>query len=375
MTRRTAGGGTLREHLTARIAREGPLSFADYMQVALYDPSHGYYASAPAEPDGYFTSVTVHPGLFGAMLGRHITDVWQALDRPNPFRIVELGAADGSLARQMLAVAPHHPWAATVEYIGVEISAARRARAAAAAPGARFVAALAAIPPGPAMAAISNEFFDALPVRALRRAATGWVEERVGLAEPDFTFVDAPAPPDAIAYAERYATAMPLNGRFEMRTEVANVYARLASLAGRCIVTTIDYGGTAADVHGPRLAAGTLLAYRRHTASEAALNTPGDMDLTAHVNFTELHEAGAAAGFASAALTTQAEFLAALGIGEYLQHLQQRPDTTPASYARAREAVFQLVAPTDLGRFRVLVQARGARLDGLRGLTQARPHL
>ena len=133
-------------------------------------------------------------------------------------------------------------------------------------------------------------------------------------------------------------------------------------------MTSIDYGGLAAEVHSPRFSRGTLLAYRQHRASEDVLADPGDSDLTAHVNFSELIDAGSCAGATTAHVSTQADFLTALGIGEHLPAVQRRPDLSVADYTREREAVFQLVSPTDLGRFRVLVQARDVVIDRLRGL-------
>ena len=156
-----------------------------------------------------------------------------------------------------------------------------------------------------------------------------------------------------------------------MREGVADIYAHVRRIARRWIMTSIDYGGLAADVHGPRFRRGTLLAYRQHRASEDVLADPGSSDLTAHVNFSELIDAGTRAGATAAHLGTQGDFLTALGIGEHLPAVQRRPNLSVADYTREREAVFQLVSPTDLGRFRVLVQAHDAAIDRLRGLPAA----
>ena len=361
-------GRDLARLLGAQIDRDGPISFATFMRAALYYPAHGYYMRDGEPYVDYFTSISVHPGLFGAMLARHLDDVWAALGEPAPFQIVELGSGDGRLAGQIAQAAPCRAWGADLRYRGVEISAARRRVAVARVPGAEFVASMRELQPCASAAIISNELFDALPVLLARRDGRAWVEQLVETVGEDFRIAERPAGERIRTYAQRYAHAVPDGGRLEVREDVEEIYAQVSRLARRSVITTIDYGGTATELHGPRLRAGTLLAYRRQQASEDVLRHPGDTDLTAHVNFSELADVGLRHGFQAAALGNQADFLSALGIGEYLVELQRDPGATDTRYAAAREAVFQLVSPTDLGRFRVLVQARDADVQRVRGL-------
>jgi len=341
------------------------------MASALYDERHGFYSRAPTRAGDYFTSVTVHPQLFGTLLARHLDDVWTALGEPRPFRVVELGCGDGTLARQIASAARKHPWREHLAYVGVERSAQARARAGIEVPTAAFVASLDAIDAGPAAAILSNELFDALPVRLLQRNGGDWVELRVGVNNDLLTLEPCPADGVIRDYASRYGESAPDGGIIEMREGMADIYAHVSRIARRWVMTSIDYGGLAAEVHGPRFSQGTLLAYRQHRASEDLLADPGSSDLTAHVNFSELIDAGACAGATAALLGTQGDFLTALGIGEHLPAVQRRPNLSVADYTREREAVFQLVSPTDLGRFRVLVQARDVVIDRLRGLPEA----
>ncbi len=341
------------------------------MASALYDEQHGFYSRAPSGASDYFTSVTVHPQLFGRLLARHLDDVWTALGQPRPFRVVELGCGDGTLARQTAAAANEHEWRDDLSYVGVERSAAVRAQARTRAPTATFVASLDAVDAGPSTAILSNELFDALPVRLLRREGPAWVELRVVWSDDSLALEPFPADAAATAYARRYGQNVPDGGTIEVREGVAGIYAGIQRVARQWVMTSIDYGGLASEVHSPRFSQGTLLAYRRHRASEDVLADPGSSDLTAHVNFSELIDAGTRAGATGARRGTQGDFLTALGIGEHLPTVQRRPNLSVADYARERNAVFQLVSPTDLGRFRVLVQARGAVLDDIRGLPTA----
>ena len=360
-------GSTLAERLRAQVNAHGPLPFSVFMEQALYDPCGGFYTRQAVPYADYFTSVSVHPSLFGQLLAAHLDDVWQALDRPDPFRVVELGAADGRLARQIRAGAAAFPWRQALAYVGVERAPAPQTADALDA----LYGAIDEVPPANATAILSNEFFDALPVRLARRTADNWVEKRVAFDDMRGVFTDHPAPAALRAYAQRYAGDTPVGGRIEIRQGADTVYRHVASLGTKMVMTTFDYGGSSAAVHSQRLAAGTLLAYRRHRASGDVLANPGQADLTAHVNFTQLIDMGRSHGFSRHRQGQQADFLAALGAGDHLVRLQERSDTTLETYRSEREAVFQLVSPTDLGRFHVLTQAKGVELDGIRGLGPA----
>ena len=354
----------LTERLQAQARAHGPLPFSVFMEQALYDPCDGFYTRTDAPYTDYFTSVSVHPTLFGRMLAAHLDDVWKALGRPEPFRVLELGAADGRLAHQIRDAAAGFPWGKSLAYVGVERAPASHTANALDA----CHASIAEVPPASATAIISNEFFDALPVRLARRTAAGWVEECVAFDAEKAVFTDRPAPREIRAYANRYAAATPVGGRIEVRQEIESIFRQATRLAARVVITSIDYGGISAAVHSKRLAAGTLLAYRRHRASDDVLANPGQADLTAHVNFTQLIDAGRSQGFGCYRMGQQADVLAALGIGDHLVRFQERPNVTLATYRAEREAVFQLVSPTDLGRFQVLTQGKGVDLDSIRGL-------
>ncbi len=367
MTAPSGGKSVLRDQIADRIARNGPIGFADFMESALYDPEHGYYMREPNGDIDYFTSVSVHP-IFAEILARHLDNLWEAFERPDPFVVVEMAAGDGTFAEHLLRVAPEHPWASAISYVGVERSPGRQ-DVAKVATGANFVGSIAGAGQHSAAAVISNELFDALPFDIGRRSGGHWLEERVGLDGDSFVFVDAAADGSIIDYGERYGAKVPDGGRFEIRRGLRDVYAALDQLADQISIATIDYGDIAERVHCERLSAGTALAFREHRASEDLLAQPGEHDLTCHVNFSELGDIGGSFGLIAAQLVQQADFLANLGIGEYLVYLQSSPGMTAERYSRERKSIMRLVSPSDLGRFRVLVQSRGIEINGLRGLS------
>ena len=99
------------------------------MACALYDPEDGFYTSRVTVACDYFTSVTIHPTLFGSLLTSHLEDAWIALDRPQPFRVIELGASNGLLAHQIWSAADGLSWRDDLVYTGVEVSKHARTEA------------------------------------------------------------------------------------------------------------------------------------------------------------------------------------------------------------------------------------------------------
>jgi SAM-dependent MidA family methyltransferase len=400
----------LEAEIRAEIARGGPLPFARFMALALYHPTLGYYCggSAGREPVGwsgdYFTSGDVHP-LWGWCIARQLHQMWDLLGRPDPFSVVEPGAGRGLLARAVWAYALEHApaWAATLRYTLVERlppdaplrtqreAALGTALAALGAPAGatRWVAHLEeAAPPGAAGCVVANELVDALPVHiveahegSLREvyvdAAPGRLVERLGpLSRPELA-----------GYLDHFG--VPWRGYFdgwraEICLEAANWMRAVAGALARGFTLIIDYGATARQLYTRDRRRGTLAVYARHQLGERPLARPGEQDLTAHVNFTALREAGRVAGLLTAGFTTQRAFLERLDIRQEAEaraaRLYPAADTGRASdrgqadylrRAALRSAVATLRDPTGLGGFRVLVQHRGVpgagrRLLGLR---------
>jgi SAM-dependent MidA family methyltransferase len=131
-----------------------------------------------------------------------------------------------------------------------------------------------------------------------------------------------------------------------------------AGRLSRGYVLAIDYGYDAAELYGPRRLAGTLLGYRGHRVEEDPLADPGEIDLTAHVDFTALERLAATTGFRTVSRSNQSDFLVAVGLEEELRALQSSPDLVLADYARARSAILRLLDPRHIGRFQVLTLER-----------------
>ncbi|HEU4758481.1 MAG TPA: SAM-dependent methyltransferase [Dehalococcoidia bacterium] len=371
----------LKEAIVARIRQEGPIPFREFMAMALYAPGLGYYCSPRAKmgrEGDYLTSPEVSP-IFGALVGRQLREMWEAMGQPEPFDVVEAGAGTGALCRDVLRwagrTAPR--FFEAIRYTLVEMSPALAARQRSAleadgAPADR-VRWDQALPPEVKGCMLSNELLDALPVHRVEVRDGRLLE--VFVAWEGDRFVEElrePSTPDIEAYFERLGL---LPGE-ECRAEVNLEALRWMGEAGRSLaqgfVLTLDYGHEARELFAPWRRDGTLLCFYRHNASGDPYARLGRQDMTSHVDFTSLRRAGEEAGLTTLGTTSQSQFLANLGIVEAAPPLGEGDVNLEEYYAR-RRAVIELVDPAGLGRIRVLAQAKGmagCRLTGLEGRTE-----
>jgi SAM-dependent MidA family methyltransferase len=322
------------EAIRAVIRERGPITFDEYMEHALYGPG-GYYQLPPVGPAGDFvTSPHVHP-VFGALLGNAVRELFEPLGSPEPFRIADVGAGDGTLAVQLLRALA----GLDVNYEAIEIT-----------PGARF--ALATID-GVRVASeltdaphvvIANELLDNLPFRRLR----GDREVRVGL--EDARFVEVETPWDGKPGPTGSETIVPV-GAFTF-------IDRLARTLKHGYALLIDYGAVASsggDTHG----------YRDHRVVEDVLADPGSTDMTSGVDFSLIARFAGERGLVAFHSVTQHDALLALGFEAWLRGELER-QTALLDDGEGLEAVRTwsgrsratlLVDPSALGRMRWLLLA------------------
>ena len=361
--------------LVEHIRAWGPITFAKYMDACLYDPQHGYYTRAEQSPRrDYFTSVDASP-IFGRLLARQFQEMWVQLGHPAEFVLVELGAAAGNLAAQVLDfTAESFPeFYSALQYAAVERSATRRTAAAATlAPhlAARRFAMLSDMPAEiPCGCIFSNEFFDALPVHRLVRDGEEIREIYVGSGANGLCEQFGPLSSAALAdYLTEQGITL-LEGQLaEVNLEACAWIAEMGARLGRGFALTIDYGHEAQELYDDRHMRGTLLAYENHRASENFFRAPGQQDLTAHVNFTALERYGNRAGLQRTGLTSQSNFLLSLARHSDFADLQS-PAMTEAQQTRARLLFKTLIYPEGMGEtFQILIQHKGVEHPHLSGL-------
>jgi SAM-dependent MidA family methyltransferase len=356
----------LAHELAARIAANGPITFADYMKACLYHPVHGYYSSAKRTHFAdYYTSVDVHP-IFGRLLARQLEQMWAILDRPAQFLVAESGAGVGRLAKHILdfAASHLHEFYAALRYVAVERSAARRAAQAAilAAHIAAGCAESSAELPAdvPAGCILSNELFDAMPVHRVLQQGGELREINVGLSGESLADQVGKIPGPGIAeYFARQEIQLQEGQRAEANLAACGWISDAARRLNRGYFLTVDYGYPARLLYNPQRANGTLLAYRDHKVSENYYAAPGEQDLTAHVNFTALELWGKDAGLETLGVVPQSRFLVSLGRGNEFADLYDAGQRE-TDRVRAQLQLSALIHPEGMGEtFQVLIQHKG----------------
>jgi SAM-dependent MidA family methyltransferase len=374
----------LHSYILDLIRRSGPVTFARYMELCLYHPEHGYYMGG-RERTGvrgdYFTSADLHP-IFARLVARQAVEMWERLGRPSPFTWVEMGPGRGYFALDFLAWTKQQrpELFATLDYIAVEPGERQRERlrtqfsATEFSPKVRIVESLESVE-SVVGCFFSNELVDAFPVSVVTRTA-GRLKEIYVTADGD-RLAEKTGPMSSAALAAavaRYGHGLDEGHRVEVNLRAPEWMRAVAARLARGFVITIDYGDLAGHLYTSDRPRGTLMAYRGHTATEDFYSAPGETDLTAHVNFSALIDAGKEGRLDLAGFTTQERFLLALGAVNSFADLYD-PGQSETDQLDARLKLKRLINPEGMGNiFKVLIQQRGVQGSELTGLRYRMPH-
>lgn len=347
-----------------RIRRQGSITFAEFMRLALYHPDGGYYTGdSPFGAAGdYYTSPAAHP-VFGALLCVQLRHMWQIIGKPPQFTVAEMGAGNGILASDIAAYASRlsPKFARCLRYISID----RYPPASAAANPLIARLRAAAVPlKGVIGCLLSNELVDAFPVHRFRIMNGAPLEIYVTL-DANGAFAETLAAPSTPRLMERIsALGFPLPDGFsgEVRLNTRRWIGEAAQTLVKGFVITIDYGYEAAELYSPRRRFGTLQTYYRHTEGGSPYQRIGRQDISAHVDFSQLQSEGRAAGLTTIAYTTQAALLQALGIDAMLRQARTMP-LNPHTRSANLMAMRQLINPSGLGGFKALIQAKGVEVS------------
>jgi SAM-dependent MidA family methyltransferase len=362
------GNPVLVDYVREIIRQRGPVSFAWFMEQALYHPELGYYSSgrcAIGRRGDYFTNVSVGP-LFGRLLAAQFVEMWESLGRPDDFVVVEQGAHQGEFARDVLgAVRERSPdFFGALRYCIIEPFPILRERQAETLRdfGGRptWTKSLADLEPFCGVH-FSNELLDAMPVHLLSRAdpegrasarpghaeacpSDSWQERCVIESGDGFGFVPAPIINEDL---RRHLETIPQHLTEPYETEV-NLAAlkwmeQLAPKLTRGYVLAVDYGYSRDEYYAPERSSGTLQCYSNHRILPSPLTDIGHSDITAHVDWTSLAERAEACGLSVAAFTDQHHF--ATGVVTALLPEQFGADADAGS----RRALQTLLHPEILG--------------------------
>jgi SAM-dependent MidA family methyltransferase len=408
---------TLQQLIVERILREGPLTFAEYMRMALYEPGYGYYVTGPAKmgwEGDYYTSTDVS-ALFAHCVGRQLMQMWEQLGRPDPFTVLEQGAGRGHLAHQMRSWAAQEAPAfeAALVYHTMDIhsgndalnahtTTSTQAGLVGSEMGASSISTALDSSPRQPDVILANELVDAFPVHVVEKHGDRLYEicvdiqrgrhsdTETGLAPEINNDVGTGLVPvlseidneDVASYLDHYKIPWHTyedGWRAEINLDARRWIEQVAQLfvgprskrRRHGFLLTIDYGDTARKLYTPYRRYGTLASYFRHQFTEQPLARPGEQDLTAHVNFTALIQAGRHYGLRLDMLTTQRQWLTDLQIYEELERVRKDKfsilDEALASdegqiallkWYNLRQGVMALTARGGMGDFKVLILKR-----------------
>jgi len=361
----------LREEIRAA---GGKITFARFMELCLYHPEYGYYNTERVKlgkHGDFYTSAHLGP-VFARLLARHFELLWHELGTPSRFDLVELGPGDGWFAEVLLPwIARRFPeFSSHLHYTAIEQSPVLRTRLKEklAAFGSRAKFRLAELPPHFIGCIIANEFFDALPVHILVWRQGRWLERYVCLAGENLTWCEGKVSPRAIGFARKGAalfgspdTEPRENLIAEICPGVGERTQPICTLLGRGEFLIVDYGYSNEDWLANRFPQGSALGYCQHQAVEDLLANPGEQDLTAHVNFSQLIEIGERNGMrlTAAVPISQSRFLMELGEPDEF-HDVFADCATDLEWQQRAQQLKTLILPQGMGEaFRVLQLRKG----------------
>ncbi len=332
------------------------------MEAALYGPGGYYNSGSPISASGdYFTAPTAHP-LFGALIAVQLRQMWQLLDKPDEFTVVEEGAGNGGLAADIVETAAQldSDFHSALRYVALDVVPPETQHYA--------VLPLAEVPQEVTGCLLSNELLDAMPVHRFQVQGGELLE--VFVATEGDEFVEVLQPPSSSELERRLSqltASLPDGYRSEINLGLDSWAQRQSAVLKSGWALTIDYGFERSVLYGPERTAGSLRTYYQHTLGQDPLLHPGEQDITAHVDFTAVDEAMSKAGFVSAGTAYQAEFLQRLGVHAAAERLRAAPLPRPQKLANQR-GIEALIDPNGMGRFVVAAYSRNVETPTLLGL-------
>lgn len=374
--RGTAGGKGAEEgpsgaeaRIIERILEEGRITFAEFMDIAMFSPEGGYYTSSGgtsgpgsastwgAEGD-YVTNLDISP-VFPVMAARQINEMWVHLGSPRKFTLVEPGAGRGWLAKGIMETAGER-FPDLYRALRVCLVEKNPHMADPPADNVAWYRDISEVDRFDAGCVVSNELIDSFPVHRVRRTEEGLREIYVGHDGSGFVEVaDEASTPELARYLERAGVELAVGQTTEINLAAADWVRTVAGLMDRGFVVTIDYGWPASELYGPDRPRGTLMCHYRHTTNTDPYRNIGRQDITAHVDFSTLARVGEEAGLEVAGFTTQKNFFFGLGITDEAARMETL-DSSNLEAIRFNQSIKDLIMPGGPGDiFKVLIQRKG----------------
>lgn len=366
----------LRKEIVNLINKRGKITFADFMELALYHPEHGYYTSGKekiGKKGDYYTSSDVHP-VFGELIARQLEQMWRLMGK-GWFTVVEMGAGKGRFCYDIINfIKKKFPeFFEEVDYKIVEISQNLIERQSSTLKGLEDKVSWESLSEDgfsfePVIGSfLSNEFVDSLPVHQVVVENNCLKEIYVTIKDDKFCEVIDDLSDLALEdYFAKSKISLKEGQRVEVNLRALDWVKNISRYLKRGFVITIDYGYLAEDLYSEQRHRGTLMCYCEHITSENPYERVGSQDITSHVNFSSLMEAGNRCGLNTTGFTRQSKFLIALGILDEMNKVQ--------GDIGKLLTIKNLFLPGGMGDiFKVLIQHKGIdnpELIGLRSMSE-----
>ncbi|WP_348812405.1 class I SAM-dependent methyltransferase [Flavobacterium maritimum] len=357
----------LSDIIMERIQKEGPISFRDFMEMALYYPDLGYYNSSQSKigADGDFYTSANLSDAFGAMIGRQIEEMWLNLEK-QPIQIVEYGAGTGLLCHDILDyLKTNSSLYDNLSYCIIEKSSGMQERQKMLlTEKVNWYNSIQEIPEINGCV-LSNELVDNFSVHQVV------MEDQLMEVFVDYSdgFIEVlkPANRELTNYFTELDVVLPKGFRTEVNLEAISWIKEIAQSINKGYVITIDYGYTSSELYDKHRSSGTLLCYHKHHTNDNPYQFIGEQDITTHINFSALSYWGQKNGLHCCGITEQASFLLDLGIKEYQN--KALLNTKENLMQAIQESVINYRLLMDMGmKFKVLIQEKNVRQCPLSGL-------
>jgi len=372
----------LQQKIIGRIKSEGPVTFKTFMEMALYEPGLGYYASQKTRigrHGDFYTSSHLHPA-FGMMLGKQIEEMWEVMGRPSGFQIVEMGSGAGYLCKDILEYYKglgiggrglEREIIKNLQYIIVELNPAMREQQRKLLSDysdkiswASSIRELNNIKG----CFISNELLDAFPVHIIEM--NNEIKEIFVSSENEkiIEIKGTPSTSEIADYIKEFSIELGKGYRTEINLEIKKWLSEINRALTEGFILTIDYGYSSEDYYSEDRNRGTLLCYHEHQVTEDPYQNIGEQDITAHVNFSSVKKWGDELGINAIGFCNQGTFLVSLGIDEAIAEIHEIHKNSDYPFEVAR--IKKLILPGTMGEtHKVVIQYKGNCKPALRGFT------
>jgi SAM-dependent MidA family methyltransferase len=362
----------LQQKIIERIKTEGPIPFETFMEMALYEPGLGYYATDNIEigrAGDFYTSQHVHPA-FGAMIAVQLEEMWETMGRPPDFYAIEPGAGAGLMCLDILQYLQDKEFYHALTYLLVETNPSVQLKQKNVLnkyeDKVRWASSLLSV--GNRKGCIlSNELLDAFPVHLVEMNEE--IKEIYITFGDDSSFSEIRMPlstPALTDYFDEFSVQLPKGYRTEINLRIKDWLQSASEILSEGFILTIDYGYPSREYYSEERNRGTLLCYYRHQVHEDPYTNIGHQDITAHVNFSSVKKWGEFFGFRTLGFCRQGTYLISLGIDGVIRKLFANSPDYLFEVARIKRLIF----PGTLGEtHKVMVQYKGKGNPQLQGFS------